>query len=241
MSFYKSIAPYYHYIFKTSQAQLDFITEAIPEKEVSIIEIGCGIGTLSLELAQQYKHIIGVDLDDEMIAMAKFNAKKTNTNLRFLQMNMMELDSNFDAESIDGIVCFGNTLAHLSSLKQVSDFLKKTRKVLKPGGKLLIQTVNYDRILINQITQLPLIENNEIKFERFYSFRLLTKLIDFYTTLTVKSTGKQIKNKIVLMPILYAELKRLLQENGFTNYQFYGDFNREIFTVESPALIVEAW
>lgn len=241
MSFYKSIAPYYHFIFKTSQAQLDFIKEAIPDKEGSIVEIGCGIGTLSLELAQQYKQIISVDLDAEMIAMAISNAKNTSANLQFLHLNMMELDNSFKEKSLDGIVCFGNTLVHLHSLKQVSDFLKKTRKVLKPDGKLLVQIVNYDRILIHQITQLPLIENEEIKFERFYSFRLLSKLIDFYTTLTIKSSGKQIKNRIALLPILYAEIKRLLIANGYTNGRFYGNFNRETFTNESPALIVEAW
>jgi ubiquinone/menaquinone biosynthesis C-methylase UbiE len=241
MSFYQSIAPYYHHIFKMSQPQIDFVREAIPEKDAKIVEIGCGIGTLSFELALIYQQIVSIDLDAEMIAMAKSNTKNTGNHLQFLQMNMMDLEVYFEENSIDGLICFGNTLVHLSSLKQVSNFLKTARKVLKPNGKLLIQIVNYDSVFTQQITQLPLIENDEIIFERNYTFRSLTKLIDFHTTLTVKKSGKQIKNKVVLLPILHSELKQLLTDTGFKNHHFFGNFTQQAFDVNSQALVVTAW
>lgn len=241
MSFYQSIAPYYHHIFKINQAQIDFIKTTLPTNDAKIVEIGCGIGTLSFELAPLYRQIIGIDLDAEMIAMAKSNDKNTAQNIKFLPMNMLELDANFEENSIDGIICFGNTLVHLSSLEQVSDLLLKTKSILKSDGKLLLQLVNYDRILSQQITQLPLIENDEIKFERTYYFHPSAKLIDFNTVLTVKSTQQKIENKVVLLPILQDELQQLLTKNGYVNQQFYGNFNRADFNVESPALIIEAW
>lgn len=241
MNFYQSIAPYYHHIFKISQPQIDFVKNSIPKNNAQIVEIGCGIGTLSFELALIYQQVISIDLDAEMIAMAKSNPKNTGDNIQFLQMNMLELDANFEENSLDGLICFGNTLVHLSSLKQVSDFLKVARKVLKPNGKLLMQTVNYDRILSQQITQLPLIENDEIKFERNYSFHTSDNLIGFNTLLTVKSTHQQIENSVVLLPITKSELKELLIETGFKNHHFFGNFTQQAFDVNSQALVVTTW
>lgn len=241
MDFYQSIAPFYHHIFKINQAQIDFVKAAILKNDQSILEIGCGIGTLSFELASFYQQLISIDLDAEMIAMAKSNPKNTGDNIQFLQMNMLELDANFDKNAMDGIICFGNTLVHLSSLKQVLDFLLEAKSILKTNRKLLIQIVNYDRILSQQITELPLIENDEILFERNYHYNVETNRIDFNTRLTVKSTHQQIENSVVLLPILKSEIEQLLIKAGFKNSNFYGNFNEEFFSLESPALIVEAW
>ncbi|MDP2087832.1 MAG: class I SAM-dependent methyltransferase [Flavobacteriaceae bacterium] len=241
MDFYQSIAPYYHHIFKISQPQIDFIKAAIPENEKTILEIGCGIGTLSFELASIYQQVISIDFDAEMIVMARSNSKNNTAKTQFSQMNMLYLDANFDKNSLDGIICFGNTLVHLSSLEQVSDFLLQAKSILKSDGKLLLQIVNYDRILAQQIKELPLIENDEIKFERNYAFHSSAKLIDFNTILTVKSTHQKIENRLVLLPILQEELQQLLTETDFKNQHFYGNFLQQPFDFNSPALVVEAW
>lgn len=70
MTFYQQIAPYYHHIFKINVNQVDFIKLKIPETDCHILDIGCGIGTLSFELAQYYKNVVGIDMDTEMIRAA---------------------------------------------------------------------------------------------------------------------------------------------------------------------------
>ena len=50
MSFYQQIAPYYHHIFKINVNQVDFIKLKIPGSDCNLLDIGCGIGTLSFEL-----------------------------------------------------------------------------------------------------------------------------------------------------------------------------------------------
>lgn len=154
---------------------------------------------------------------------------------------MLKLDTSIDKNSVDGIVCFGNTLVHLNSLNEIADFLKQSKKVLKPNRKLLLQIVNYDKILSKNITQLPLIENEEVIFERYYYYRKLENKIDFNTRLTVKAIQRIIKNSIELLPLKKNELAYFFYEAGFNNCNYYGNFKQELYTIDSPALIIEAW
>ena len=241
MSFYQQIAPYYHHIFKINQDQVHFVQQKIIDESAHLLDVGCGIGTLSFELSHYYSQITGIDLDTEMIHYALNRQDNKLNTLQFHQLSMLELNQKFDKNSFDGIICFGNTLVHLNSLEQVMDFLKQSKSVLKSEGKLLIQLVNYDRILSKEIKELPLIENDEILFERKYRYHAKTNRIDFNTLLTVKSTHQQIKNGVVLLPILKSELEQLLKKAGFQNCNFFGNFKGEMYDLDSPALIVEAW
>ena len=239
MSFYQQIAPYYHHIFKINVAQTNFIKDKLPETNGTMLDIGCGIGTLSLELSNHYKHIIGIDMDAEMIQEAL--RKNSYKSVVFKQLSMLQLNTFLAPNTIEGVVCFGNTLVHLNSLDEITDFLQQSKAVLTPNGKLLLQIVNYDRILTKDITQLPLIENNEISFERNYKYHISENKIDFNTRLTVKATTQVIENSIQLVPLLKSELTTLLHTAGFKHCNFYGNFKQEPHTIESPALIVEAW
>jgi glycine/sarcosine N-methyltransferase len=241
MSFYQQIAPYYHHIFKINANQVDFIKFIIPESDSKILDIGCGIGTLSFELTNYYKNILGIDMDAEMIRVASKNMVAASKSLHFQQLSMLKLDAFIDEKSLDSIICFGNTLVHLNSLNEIANFLQQSKAILKSNGKLLLQIVNYNRIIEKNIKQLPLIENDEIIFERNYFYRKTENKIDFNTRLTVKSTQQIIENSIELLPLLKEELALLLNKAGFKNCNYYGNFNKETYAIDSPALIIEAW
>ncbi|WP_372755020.1 class I SAM-dependent methyltransferase [Mariniflexile sp.] len=241
MSFYQQIAPYYHHIFKINVQQIEFIKSKIPNPDSNIIDVGCGIGTLSFELGSYYKHILGIDMDFEMIQAALRNTKSTLNTIQFQQLSMLDLNTIKDKNTIDGIICFGNTLVHLSSFDAVVDFLKQARVILKSSGKLLLQIVNYDKVLSKNITQLPLIDNEDIVFERYYSYRKSENKIDFNTRLTVKTTQELIENSISLLPLLQDQLADLLKNADFNNCNFFGNFNQVAYDLDSPALIIEAW
>ena len=241
MSFYQRIAPYYHHIFKINVNQVDFIKSKIPESDCNVLDIGCGIGTLSFELTNYYKSVLGIDMDAEMIRAASKKKEDESKSIQFHKLSMLKLDTFIDNNSIGGVICFGNTLVHLNSLDEIADFLKQSKAVLNSNGKLLLQIVNYDKIINKNIKQLPLIENDEIIFERNYCYHKSENKIDFNTRLTVKSTQQIIKNSIQLLPLLKKELALLLNEAGFNNCNYYGNFKQELYAIDSPALIVEAW
>ena len=241
MSFYQQIAPYYHHIFKINPIQVDFIKLKVPAVNSHILDVGCGIGTLSFALGSYYNHVHAIDMDDEMIRVASENQNGQSKSVHFQQASMLNLHSFICHASLDGIVCFGNTLVHLSSLDEIALFLQQAKTVLKPSGKLLLQIINYDRILAQDIKQLPVIDNDEVAFERNYFYRKADNKIDFNARLTIKSTQQIVETSVELLPLLNRDLEILLRRAGFQNSTFYGGFNQQPYSISSYALVVEAW
>lgn len=241
MSFYQQIAPYYHYIFKINQAQVNFIKDFVHDKNALMVDMGCGIGTLSFELNNFYKQVVGVDLDSAMIHVATNKKEMEHSTVEFLQAGMLNLIDILRPKSVDGLICFGNTLVHLNSLDEVTQFIQQSKTVLKKDGMLLIQLVNYDRILSKDISSLPTVENDELIFERRYTYQQDVKKIDFNTKLMVKSNGSIIENSVELLPVLQKQMESILLNCGFEQLQFFGNFTKEAFnSSESTALIVAA-
>lgn len=242
MSFYQQIAPYYHHIFKLNQAQVTFIKAFIPKKDAFIVDVGCGIGTLSFEMARVYTNVIGLDIDAEMIGVASQRKENEQSIVSFIQGGMLDVTQLFKPKSVDTLVCFGNTLPHLNSLEEVQLFFQLVKTILKEDGKLVMQLVNYNSILANNTESLPVIENEEIRFERNYGFKNNVQKIDFLTRLTVKANNTIINNSVELLAVLQEDIEKALLHCGFEHIQCFGSFTKETYKPkESPALIVVAW
>jgi len=243
MKFYQSIAKYYDHIFPGNPMQVEFVASGMenPEKckELEILDIGCGTGNLSFGLAERFGEVTGIDLDSEMLEMARDKAVELGKDISFINLNMLELNERFGPDYFDCIASFGNTMVHLDTLKDVEEFLKGAKDILKAGGKLFIQIINYDRILDRKIEGLPTIENEHIKFERFYRYDEENHKVAFRTLLTVKEENLQIENEINLMPIRKNELEHILEKCGFEDIKFFGGFTGAELTMESIPLIVE--
>lgn len=241
MAFYKSISDHYDFIFPLQKAQIGFVTDICDdESELKILDIGCGTGSLCIELSQKHKNITGIDPDESMLKMAEQKARHANQSPRFLPYGMLELENNYKPGAFDVILCFGNTLVHLDNEDEIKEFLYGSFKLLPAGGRLLIQIINYDRIIDQDIKALPTIENEHIQFIRNYEYDLVNNQLSFETILHIKSTDEYIQNVIQLYPIRKAALDALLKEAGFQKIRYYGNFNQSAFQSDSIPLIINA-
>lgn len=97
-----------------------------------VIEIGCGNGLFLKELLKFGKfNCLGIDLLPELVEMAKMNG---------VNAIQKDIDNgiNLEPESADYVVCF-EMIDHL--IKPI-DVLKEIYHILKPGGHLILETVN---------------------------------------------------------------------------------------------------
>ncbi|MFC1746243.1 class I SAM-dependent methyltransferase [Candidatus Riflebacteria bacterium] len=239
--FYKTITPYFDLIFPAEPRQVDFIISSITDatETKSILDVGCGTGNLSFGLLPHFQKVVGIDFDAEMIKKAKAKIINSELAVNFMTLDMLSIEKQFGHGSFDFIACFGNTLVHLINITEIENFLTQAKNVLKPGGKLFIHNINYDRVLEKKLAGLPAIENDRIKFERIYKIHPGEKLVDFETVLTVKETNIVIKNKVELYPLKESKLRGLLAEIGFINTFTYGDFKKGEVSLEKRPLILE--
>ena len=219
MSFYSSIAENYAHIFPYNPAQFTFIsqnTNALPPKRV--LEIGSATGILTAACHNNGLAIEGLELDAEMVKIAR----KNHPGITFKEGNMLNIDSLYDVAYFNTLICFGNTLVHLQDLDEIAHFLAKAYKLLQEEGVLLVQFINYDRILNQSIQALPSIENEHLTFERHYEVISDTS-IDFNTKLHIHKQGTHINNTQRLFPLRRKDFESLAKKTGFTT-DIFGSF-----------------
>lgn len=219
--FYEEISKYYDYIFPTGDAQLDLIREVAGEPPKDILDIACGSGGYSKSLSDLGYNVTAIDLDYAMVG--KLKQKDADIDARVLNMlDINQLDNKYDL-----LFCIGNSIVHLDDNDEILEFLGKCKDVLKPGGHLIIQIVNYDRVLEKDVKSLPLIENEEVDlvFERYYEYLQDKHKMDFKTILNVD--GMILENSVLLYPIRSKELSEILGKSGFINIKKYGSFKKD--------------
>ncbi len=240
MSFYLSIRPWYDQIFPFTPAQLDFVLSYGSDPGLSIVDVGCGTGSLIVALAETFRSTAGLDPDESMLESARMKALAKPVGTWFLEAGMLDLERELTPGSVDRLICFGNTVPHLADKAEVAEFARQARTVLKPDGLILIQIINYDRILDQHLDSLPTIENDECQFIRKYQYTENPTHIRFQTQLTLKNSGQTIENDVPLIALRPADLRSVLEEAGFGSVEEFGGFRKEPLSAQSQPYIIIA-
>jgi glycine/sarcosine N-methyltransferase len=239
MQFYESIAHHYDDIFPLSDTLKRFLdTFPLDPGADSVLDVGCSTGTIPLYLAARARLVIGMDLDPTMISIAESRlTAESDGTVAFTVGDMTLIDEAFRHERFSLVLCLGNTLVHLRSPAMIAGFLARVARLLAPGGRFVFQILNYERILNRHVDELPLIDNDKVRFERHYRYRPNSPLLDFETRLTVKASGETIENSLPLYPLKKDELERLLPSTGLSAVKYLGDYGGNTYTPESDLLV----
>lgn len=238
MGFYEEIAKYYDYIFPVSHETVDFIMTTSGKPPKYILDVACGTGGYSLE-QEKYGYIVtAIDIDKAMIEELKKKAGNLGSKVEYLQAGMLELKEKLQNKSFDVIFCIGNSLVHLDNNKEIDKFLHDAKSILAHNGKLIIQTINYDRIISKNIMSLPVIINESVglRFERYYKYESNVNKVLFKTILSVGD--KIAQNEIPLTPVKHDEILQMLRSAGFTKINVYGGYNKSVYDKENSYLMV---
>lgn len=238
--FYTSISKYYAEIFPYQPMQLQFVKNRVGKlcgKE--ILDIGCATGELAFQLAKEGAKVIGIDLNEDLLNRANGYSgfRSADSDKResefappnFQVGNMLELGSDFHERQFDVVLCFGNTIVHLPSIGLMQQTLKGVFSVLKPGGRFLMQILNYDYILSEPVTELPIIETLNIRFIRKYAISENNPLIRFQTQLEIKKEDRIVSNETTLFALKSADLIAILKNTGFREIEPFSNFKQKPF------------
>jgi demethylmenaquinone methyltransferase/2-methoxy-6-polyprenyl-1,4-benzoquinol methylase len=109
------------------------LERVLERSDATVLDVACGTGDLSIELRGGARaRVIGTDFCRPMLAIADKKSAALDLAIPYIEgdaLNLPFADSKFDALTI----AFG--LRNLASFK---DGLVELRRVLKPGGKLVV-------------------------------------------------------------------------------------------------------
>ncbi len=239
MSFYSSISRFYDDIFPFDAEEAAFVVrhlDACTRDGGRVLDIGCGTGNKTVHMAGTNRFITAVDGDPSMIAEAC--SRHAHPRIEYRTLNMTAVRETFGTACFEAVLCLGNTLVHLPEQRAVAEMVESMHSVLKPGGLLVVQILNYDRIPTTGTYFLPLLETDRLRFERRYEFH--GEEMRFITELTEKETGVRIANAVPLCHLGRQELDAMLARAGFREAEYYGSYLGDPSTPDSFPLIVTA-
>lgn len=108
-------------------------TEFLAHSGPEVLEIGCGTGLFTAEIARSGRNITAIDVSPDLLELAA--ERVCRDNVRFLREDAHA--TGFSSESFDSIVG-SSCLHHLEPVRALAEF----HRLLRPGGMLLFTEPN---------------------------------------------------------------------------------------------------
>lgn len=138
-------------------------------KDITIVDLGCGLGQATIPFALTKATIIGIDISEKMLEFTYKRCEKKYENLQLCKMNAYNL--NLEDESVDVIV--ENAMIHLVDNPEA--VYKEIYRVLKKDGKL-IRFSSFNLPISNEQKILSINTKNAFNDIRNYYYQTLKEL-----------------------------------------------------------------
>lgn len=234
MDFYTHLSKYYNDLFPPNGRQIQFLTQHLPAQG-KVLDIGAGTGGYAAALAARGAAVEAMEIGS-MVPYLLQTAERHG----FSAFDMgMEQVRALPKNAYGLVYCIGNTLVHLANVTQITTFLQDCRHLLLPGGSLILQIVNYDRVVSRNQDALPdiTVPDKHLALKRNYVIGEGT--VQFITRLYCDDAAWVSETQ--LLALKQVELAHCLKEAGFVQVHFHGDFEGASWTSDSAATIVVAY
>jgi 2-polyprenyl-3-methyl-5-hydroxy-6-metoxy-1,4-benzoquinol methylase len=104
-----------------------------PVEGRDVLDLGCGQGFFSRELARRGARVVGVDLSDALVSCARRHEARQPLGVEYRVMSAAEVDRHWEPGSFDLVTaCMA-----LQDMADIGAALRSARAVLRPGGRLV--------------------------------------------------------------------------------------------------------
>lgn len=117
--------------------RMAYIHERTTLAGMRVLDVGCGGGILSEALACQSARVLGIDLADGPLQVARLHALEGGLEIDYRKTSIESLAAKGD-EQFDVITCL-EVLEHIPEPESV---IEAATQLLKPGGHLFLSTIN---------------------------------------------------------------------------------------------------
>ena len=230
---YDMIAPIYDAVNGEIdyKAWADFIESMIrkhyPNAPELVLDLGCGTGRMTLEMAKRGYDMTGVDYSPEMLDVARENLE--NEGLMDKTLLLCQDIRDFELYgTVDIALCCLDTMNHLTKPKDFKKCLSLVHNYLNPdglfifdlNGKYKFENIYGDRAYVIE-------EGNSVCIWQNY-YNENSKICDFYVSVFKECEGLYEREDEIQRERMYTlrSVKEMLKNAGFELIGAYSDFEK---------------
>lgn len=193
------------------KAQIDGVERFLMlEPRSRILDLACGAGRQTIELARRGHRVLGVDGAEEALSEARHAARQERLNVHFLKSDIRQIP--YRAE-FDAVVNLFDSFGYFPAERDDLRALEAVCKALKPRGRFLIDLLNKERLMR--------------RFSGQDSFDFETGRLD---------TSSFASRRVYAL----TEIKSLIERSGLVYRQAWGAFDGSIYGMDSQRMIILA-
>ena len=110
---------------------IESIFERNSLKPELVLDLGCGTGSFTVELATRGYDMIGIDQSVDMLHCARTKAQDKGKDILYLCQDMTKFELY---GTVDAIVCLMDSINYITAKNDVKKVLKLVKNYLNPGG-----------------------------------------------------------------------------------------------------------
>jgi SAM-dependent methyltransferase len=222
-----------------TQREVDFAVSVLGlQPGQHVLDLCCGYGRHSIELARRGYRVTGVDLSQAQLGMARRAAAEAGIDVEWVEADMRELPDDLSGQ-IDAVVNMFTAFGYFEDEAEDQRVLEGVARVLRPGGKLLIDFINREGTM------------RRFRFKDWEAFDdgalvLHERKFDMVTSIQtdemtiVEADGSRHNGSIAVRWYTLTELIAMLSRAGLTFHQAWGDFDGSDYGIDSRRMIVMA-
>lgn len=205
-------APFFEWVFERVGAR-------------RVVDVACGTGRHAGMFASWGLEVVGLDASERMIEAAR----RENPDLAFEDADFLSAPGAAPGP-FDVVVCIGNSLPHLTSAAEVGQALDGFASMLRPGGALVIQDRNVDRMYAKRERLLGpsarTVDGVEYVFVRLYDLEAERMTLTIVTLVREGGAWRAAADSTALIPLFAADLVPMVASAGFAQVEAYGAYDR---------------
>ncbi len=213
-----------------TKAEVSFIINSLNLKpNENVLDIPCGLGRLTLELAEYGCNMTGLDFTESYLDICKKVAFERELDIRLHQGDMRKPPWN---NQFDAALCVGGSFGYFDDAEN-DKFIKTVYDTLKPGGRfLLFAHVAESLFPMFQRKDWRRIGKSIVLDDRSYDIEN-NRINSEWTIIRGNETTVQYSSMRIYR---YSDMRDMFKSAGFDNLKAYGSVEGEPFEFRSKRL-----